>query len=152
MLGAKQHLHNDQPPVQTQRYYKYMWGKFMNRPDPWCRENGKGGAMHSRAKWIVSSVSVFLCLFPDKSKCYQFLAVRPLRAVKVHSVPWNSAAKERPPPAWKVTSYVGAADCLSGQSVLESNSCLLAGIKLVQTFMFPSSRTTQTFTLVPSSG
>lgn len=75
------------------------------------RENGRGGAKHGGVKWILPSVAVFLYVSVlTNLNVISSLAVCPLRAVKVHSVPWNSAAKERPPSDRKVTSSVSAAD------------------------------------------
>ena len=61
---------------------------------------------------VNSLLHLLLCVsFLTNLNVISSLAVGPLRAVKVRSVPWNYAAKERPPPVWKVTNSVSAADC-----------------------------------------
>lgn len=63
----------------------------------------KGGAKRNRVKWILSSppLSFLWASFLTNLHVISSLAVRPLRTVRVHSVPWNSAASERPPPRLK---------------------------------------------------
>lgn len=88
------------------------------------RERGRRKRERWRVtKWILSSVRLFFYVsFLTNLNVIVSAAVRPLRAAKVQSVPWNCAAQQRP--GWKVTSSVSAADCDVSPVTASSTSTL----------------------------